>query len=253
MKTLYKPCTVIIALLTLFSMGIASAYNDTIPPIIPSATANPDIIVANGNDTSILNVVAYDDLSGIASVTVDLSAIGGSANQSMQYNNGVWQYITNATNIGNFQLPVNVTDNAGNSNTSVSITLKTIAQNPSILIYTDKANYKTKDIQKLGLDITNIGDNRSVIVRIWLSGYIYYPLIDQKSTLPANYSYNNPEFRKFILPNIRNGTYTWIAQIIDSITGAVLSSDSAKWNFTSTYATIEDLSEIIQVTDIELK
>jgi len=110
---------------------------DTTTPIITSATANPYIIIADGIDITSLNVTT-EDVSGIASVTINLSAIGGYVNQEMQYNNviwdtGVWQYSTNTAKVGYFQLPINVTDNAGNSNTSVSIELNTIASNDTIL------------------------------------------------------------------------------------------------------------------------
>lgn len=91
---------------------------DTTPPVVISASANPDTIVANGIDSTLLNVTAYDE-SGIASVTINLSAIGGSQNQLMYNNSGVWQFYTNTTIAGSFNLQVKVTDNVGNSNTSV--------------------------------------------------------------------------------------------------------------------------------------
>ena len=93
---------------------------DTTSPVITSATANPATIEANGSDNTLLNVTATD-LHGIASVTINLSAIGGSPIQLMTNNSGVWQFITNTTIVGTFELPINVTDNAGISNTSCNI------------------------------------------------------------------------------------------------------------------------------------
>ncbi|MFQ6072317.1 MAG: hypothetical protein ACE5KT_06420, partial [Methanosarcinales archaeon] len=121
----YESCCCCVDPVSYLGIMIKVEAHDTTPPIITSATASPDTIIANGIDTSLLNVTAIDDISGIASVTVNLSAIGGSANQEMQNNNGVWQHITNATVIGSFKLQVIVTDNAGNSNTSF-IELNTI-------------------------------------------------------------------------------------------------------------------------------
>ena len=95
---------------------------DTTLPVITSATANPPEIEANGTDNTLLNVTATD-LHGIASVSVNLSAIGGLPDQAMTNNSGVWQLTTNTTTFGTFELPVNATDNAGNSNTSVNIAL----------------------------------------------------------------------------------------------------------------------------------
>jgi len=95
---------------------------DTTPPVITGANANPPEIEANGTDNTLLNVTATD-LSGIASVSVNLSAIGGLSAQAMTNYSGVWQFVTNTTIFGTFELPVNITDNAGNSNTSVTILL----------------------------------------------------------------------------------------------------------------------------------
>jgi len=96
---------------------------DNTRPIILSADANPSIIESNGTDNTLLNVTAIDNGSGIASVTINLSAIGGLSAQAMTNYSGVWQFITNTTIFGTFELPVNITDNAGNSNTSVTILL----------------------------------------------------------------------------------------------------------------------------------
>lgn len=106
---------------------------DTTPPVITGATANPQSIKADGIESASLNVVATDVGSGVASVTVNLSAIGGSPTQAMDNGSGVWQFTTNTTVVGAFYLPVNVTDTAGNSNTSANIFLNvTDATPPSI-------------------------------------------------------------------------------------------------------------------------
>ena len=96
---------------------------DNTPPIIITATANPYTIEANGTENTLLNVTAVD-ISGIASVTINLSSLNGSLYQDMVNNNGIWQYTINTTTIDDFNLPINVTDNANNSNTSVSIPMR---------------------------------------------------------------------------------------------------------------------------------
>ncbi|WP_445475229.1 NosD domain-containing protein [Methanococcoides methylutens] len=96
---------------------------DNILPVIQNAYATPSTIEANGIDDALLNVTATDADSNISSVSVNLSAIGGSPAQAMTNNNGTWQLIVNTTILGTFDLPVNVIDHAGNSNTSVSILL----------------------------------------------------------------------------------------------------------------------------------
>jgi len=121
-------------------------------PIILSADANPSIIESNGTDNTLLNVTATDNGNGIASVTINLSAIGGLSAQAMTNYSGVWQFITNTTTFGTFELPVNVTDNAGNSNTSVTILLIATGTTLPVVIDTLPKNLAT-DV-KIGSSIT---------------------------------------------------------------------------------------------------
>jgi len=107
-----------------FALMISGALDFTLL-VITSATANPATIEANGSDNTTFNVTTIGS-GEIASVTLNLSAIGGSTAQAMANNSGIWQYTTNTTALGTFYLPVNVTDNVGSSNTSVNITLSTI-------------------------------------------------------------------------------------------------------------------------------
>jgi PGF-pre-PGF domain-containing protein len=102
------------------------AIQDTTLPVIITATANPTVIEANGTQCTILNVTAIDIGSGIASVTVNLSAIGGFPVQVMTLDNGIWQFIAYTKIIGTFRLPVNVTDKVALSNTSVDISLNAV-------------------------------------------------------------------------------------------------------------------------------
>ncbi|VUT27733.1 MAG: hypothetical protein SYNGOMJ08_00283 [Candidatus Syntrophoarchaeum sp. GoM_oil] len=104
---------------------------DTKKPEVSSATAEPDTIVANVT-TTLLNVTALDlGGSDIEKVTVDLSAIGGSPTQELSYTDtcAAWQYTTEATiAAGEVNLPVNASDNAGNFNNTVNISLTVEAE-----------------------------------------------------------------------------------------------------------------------------
>ncbi len=110
-----------------FALVISGAINAE--PLITSATANPSTIEANGTDNAIFNITVTDP-DGIASVTMNLTAIGGQAAQPLINNSGIWQYTTNTTILGTFNLSVNATDNVGYSNTSMNITLTTIDTPP---------------------------------------------------------------------------------------------------------------------------
>ena len=138
--------------LNITSYDNASNYNDSAQvevvvdntiPIIYSANANPSAIESNGTDNTLLNVTAIDAGSGIASVSINLSAIGGLSAQPMSNNSGVWQFTTNTTTVGTFELPVNVTDNAGNSNTSANISLNATDTTSPVVIDTSPKNMAT--------------------------------------------------------------------------------------------------------------
>jgi parallel beta-helix repeat protein len=107
---------------------------DTEAPVVSDASASPDMILndngrprAPGTNTTKLSVTVIDAECGIANVTIDLSSIGGSADEPMvrEGDTDLWTVIVNASAGISFthQLIVNATDNKGNFNDSVSITL----------------------------------------------------------------------------------------------------------------------------------
>ena len=94
-------------------------------PVVTSPNATPPTIESNGTDTTNLSVSATDIFSGINRVSINLSTIDGSVTAEMTNSGDTYYIITNATGArnGTYYLPINATDNAGNSNTSVNITL----------------------------------------------------------------------------------------------------------------------------------
>jgi len=104
-------------------------------PIVTSPNATPATIESDGTDTTNLSVSVTDSLSCINRVSINLSTIGGSPTAEMTNSSNTYYIITNATGArnGTYSLPVNATDNAGNSNTSVNITLFVNDTTPPIL------------------------------------------------------------------------------------------------------------------------
>ena len=112
---------------------------DEAPPSVTNQEANPEVILndngrgrAVGTDVSRINVTVTDD-AGVASVTIDISAIGGSAAEPMSLLegtniNGIWSVTTTAsTGINNtHSLVVNATDFYGKSNNTVSVPLEVL-------------------------------------------------------------------------------------------------------------------------------
>jgi len=104
------------------------SYPSADPPVIPDDTDNEP----RWGETATLNVTVTDE-SSIASVTINLSAINGSAVQPMENIDGaIWSVTTNAS-LGTagwngsayvpYLLQVNALDEHGYSSTGISITL----------------------------------------------------------------------------------------------------------------------------------
>jgi hypothetical protein len=106
---------------------------DENPPQVTNPSATPTVILndngrarAEGTNLSQINVTVTDDVS-LASVTIDLSPIGESANQPMRQIGGtnIWTVTTNGSAGINatHALFVNATDLYGKINTTVSVPL----------------------------------------------------------------------------------------------------------------------------------
>jgi hypothetical protein len=99
---------------------------DTTPPSVTNPTATPPSIVADGVKISQLNVTVSDP-NGIDTVTINLSAIGGSSETVMALiAEDIYSVITSAsvgTPVGVYKLRINATNINGNSNTSEYVQL----------------------------------------------------------------------------------------------------------------------------------
>ncbi|MDF1533344.1 MAG: PGF-pre-PGF domain-containing protein, partial [Methanosarcinaceae archaeon] len=136
--------------------GNASVLTDT--------AANPQTIESNGIETTNLSVNVTDDLSGISSVTINLSSIGGAANVDMQNSSGNYWINTNATGVGNgiYYLPINAIDNAGNSNKSVNITLYVNDTTAPTLSNNTPATCTNNITPTISINATDIGSGVNV-------------------------------------------------------------------------------------------
>ena len=99
---------------------------DTTPPSVTNSTATPPSIVADGVKISQLNVTVRDP-GGIDTVTINLSAIGGSSETAMALiAEDIYSVVTSAsvgTPVGVYKLRINATNINGNSNTGEYVQL----------------------------------------------------------------------------------------------------------------------------------
>ena len=116
-------------------IGGESTVSVGIPPIVTNASANPSTITVDTEITE-LRVDVADRESRIGAVTIDLSPIGGNESTIMSnigsYTQGgllwiIYNYSTNSSVVGTFNLTVNATDIFGNYNDTVSIPLEVVA------------------------------------------------------------------------------------------------------------------------------
>jgi hypothetical protein len=114
--------------------GTFTIETDNKPPVVTDPTVSRDIILSDNarlrtpeTNITTINVTVTDTDSDIASVTIDLLAIGGSAEQAMELITGtdIWTVTTNAVDGINLthQLDITATDDDGNINDSISVTI----------------------------------------------------------------------------------------------------------------------------------
>jgi hypothetical protein len=99
---------------------------DFVPPVIESCSASPVYILNDGKDCSVVSAKVSDELSGVMSVTLDLTPIGGGVVSMTPGNGGIYTCNVNSTQAGEFKFTLTATDYFGNKVTdsnNISITL----------------------------------------------------------------------------------------------------------------------------------
>ena len=146
--------------------GFAPAKNGTFmvdagAPSVTNLDANPDTIEADGVQESRLNVTVVDDIAVDVVVTVDLTQIGGLAEQVLEKSDdALYSTTTNAsigTTPGTYYLPINATDLLGNYNNTEVFTL--IVEAPANGSITGKITYtcNTTGIAGVTVELTQGG------------------------------------------------------------------------------------------------
>lgn len=117
-----------------------------------------------------------------------------------------------------------------------------------IEIYTDKTNYTAGDVMCLGLNVTNPEDAMRAGIKIWLNTPTgrNFTLLNTIATLSSGLEYANPCFKRFKLPAIPTGNYTWYALIYEPSTEARISEDNASWYFAGKGGSQERIYEMLK-------
>ncbi len=97
---------------------------DFVPPVIESLSASPAYILNDGKDYSTVNAKVSDELSGVMSVTLDLTPIGGKGVSMTPQNGGIYTFNVNSTQAGEFKFNLTAMDYFQNRVTDdISITV----------------------------------------------------------------------------------------------------------------------------------
>jgi len=122
-----------------------TGFSTTLDNTAPSVTdpiADPSIIQPATPTDVTFTVSVSDELSGVASVAINLTSIGGAEDQAMTEIDGVYTYEwlnLEVAEEGTYILPITATDNVGNVNDTVAITLQVVAdtEGPSAPVFTE--------------------------------------------------------------------------------------------------------------------
>ncbi len=106
---------------------------DFVPPVIESCYASPVYILNDGKDYSTVNAKVSDELSGVMSVTLDLTPIGGGVVSMTPEKGGIYTCNVDSTQAGEFKFTLTATDYFGNKITdSNSISITAVKENELI-------------------------------------------------------------------------------------------------------------------------
>lgn len=97
-----------------------------VPPVIESCSASPVYILNDGEDYSTIRAKVSDETSGVASVTINLTPMGGEVVPLTLESGDIYTCNVNSTLAGEFKLALTATDYFGNKVTdenSISITV----------------------------------------------------------------------------------------------------------------------------------
>lgn len=106
------------------TLDLSFKEGDFIPPVIESCSVSPMYILNDGKDYATVNAKVSDALSGVVSVTLDLTPIGGEVVTMTPGNGGIYTCNVKSTQAGEFKFALTATDHFGNKITdsnSISI------------------------------------------------------------------------------------------------------------------------------------
>lgn len=106
----------------------------------------------------------------------------------------------------------------------------------TIKVWTDKTAYHVGETVKVYVRVKNGGSTLLVraTIALKLSNGNLYPVLNMTTTLPANYDSGDVLWNTFTIPTALLGNYTWIAELRNPTTGALISQSTWSWSLATT-------------------
>jgi hypothetical protein len=131
--------------------------------------------------------------------------------------------------------------NIGEATTTITVTSAgtyTAYYGPSFTIWTEgyKTTYHIGETMKVYVRVRNPGPALPVRAEIFLklpSNALYGPLLDMKTTLPANYDSGKVLWKTFTIPSAPLGNYAWIAELRNPTTNVLISQSTWSWRMSA--------------------
>jgi parallel beta-helix repeat protein len=118
----------------------------------------------------------------------------------------------------------------------------------TITIWTDKTVYHVGETMKVYVRVKNGGSALPVraIITLKLPSGDLYTVLNMTTTLPANYDSGDVLWNTFIIPTASLGNYTWIAELRNPATGALISQSTSAWSLAATAMETPSVEAVLQ-------
>jgi len=118
----------------------------------------------------------------------------------------------------------------------------------TITVWTDRTIYHTGETMKVYVRVKNGGVTLPVraIIALKLPNGTPYTVLNMTTTLPANYDSGNILWQTYTIPNAPLGNYTWIAELRNPTTGALIWQSTWNWSLAATAMETPSVEAVLQ-------
>lgn len=231
----------------------AVTFNVTAPTIKLDTkivfTLSPNPAYVGQMVTLLGNLTESDTGMPISNAQVDLY-VDGTFKGNFWTNASGWFQGSGYVSSGIYQISVPYPGNATFNPSSRTETL--IVYVATIKVWTDKTVYHVGETMKVYVRVRNGGSALPVraIITVKLPNGNLYTELNMTTTLPANYDSGDVLWNTFTIPAASLGNYTWIAELRNPTTGALISQSTWNWSLAATAMETPSVGAVLQANPI---